>query len=54
VLGRAADVALRLFVMKLKKLRFDSSRRGMIKGDAGGNIEKRKCGNVGNEQKGSR
>jgi hypothetical protein len=28
-------------MMKLKKLRSDSSRRGMIKGDSGGNIEKK-------------
>jgi len=25
--------ALKLFMMKMKKLRFDSSRRGMIKGE---------------------
>jgi len=26
-------VALKMFVIKMKKLRFDSSRRGMIRGD---------------------
>ena len=35
--------ALKLFMIKMKKLRFDSSRRGMIKGDfeVGGILKKK-------------